>query len=70
MALRRPGDLVVVSIHWGSNWGYHIPDEQKILARLSSTRQACRSFTGILRIIRERSKFIEIDSFSMAAVIF
>src|SRR5258708_8209074 len=22
-----------VSIHWGSNWGYHIPDEQKILAR-------------------------------------
>ena len=33
MALRRPGDLVVVSIHWGSNWGYHIPDEQKILAR-------------------------------------
>jgi poly-gamma-glutamate synthesis protein (capsule biosynthesis protein) len=33
MSLRRPGDLVVVSIHWGSNWGYHIPDEQKILAR-------------------------------------
>ena len=33
MALRRPGDLVVVSIHWGSNWGYHIPREQKILAR-------------------------------------
>jgi poly-gamma-glutamate capsule biosynthesis protein CapA/YwtB (metallophosphatase superfamily) len=33
MALRRPGDLVVVSIHWGSNWGYHIPQEQKILAR-------------------------------------
>jgi poly-gamma-glutamate synthesis protein (capsule biosynthesis protein) len=33
MAFRRPGDLVVVSIHWGSNWGYHIPDEQKIFAR-------------------------------------
>ncbi|MEH2543212.1 poly-gamma-glutamate capsule biosynthesis protein CapA/YwtB (metallophosphatase superfamily) [Bradyrhizobium sp. AZCC 1577] len=33
MALRRPGDLVVVSIHWGSNWGYHIPHEQRILAR-------------------------------------
>ena len=33
MSLRRPGDLVVVSIHWGSDWGYHIPDEQKILAR-------------------------------------
>jgi poly-gamma-glutamate capsule biosynthesis protein CapA/YwtB (metallophosphatase superfamily) len=32
-AFRRPGDLVVVSIHWGSNWGYHIPDEQKAFAR-------------------------------------
>ena len=28
MALRRPNDLIVVSIHWGSNWGYHVPDEQ------------------------------------------
>ena len=33
MAFRRPGDLIVVSIHWGSNWGYRIPDEQKIFAR-------------------------------------
>ena len=32
-ALRKPGDLVFVSIHWGSNWGYHIPDEQKVFAR-------------------------------------
>ena len=23
-AARRPGDLVVVSIHWGGNWGYEI----------------------------------------------
>ena len=33
MARRKPGDLIVVSIHWGSNWGYHIPDEQKVFAR-------------------------------------
>jgi poly-gamma-glutamate synthesis protein (capsule biosynthesis protein) len=33
MAQKRPGDLVVVSIHWGSNWGYHIPDQHTILAR-------------------------------------
>ncbi|MFG2111684.1 CapA family protein [Streptomyces sp. NPDC048718] len=27
-AERRPGDLVVVSVHWGSNWGYALaPDE-------------------------------------------
>ncbi|MFD6225340.1 CapA family protein [Streptomyces sp. NPDC060232] len=24
-AVRRTGDLVAVSIHWGSNWGYRIP---------------------------------------------
>lgn len=23
---RRPGDIVVLSIHWGSNWGYGVPD--------------------------------------------
>lgn len=25
---RRTGDLVVVSVHWGSNWGYRVPAEQ------------------------------------------
>jgi poly-gamma-glutamate synthesis protein (capsule biosynthesis protein) len=24
-AATRPGDLVIVSIHWGPNWGYRIP---------------------------------------------
>ncbi|WP_456780711.1 MULTISPECIES: CapA family protein [unclassified Bradyrhizobium] len=33
VALKRPDDLIVVSIHWGSNWGYCIPDEQMIFAR-------------------------------------
>ena len=23
--IKQPGDIVVVSIHWGSNWGYKIP---------------------------------------------
>ncbi len=26
---RRPNDLVVVSVHWGANWGYEIPDAQR-----------------------------------------
>jgi poly-gamma-glutamate synthesis protein (capsule biosynthesis protein) len=26
--IRRPGDVVVVSVHWGPNWGYEVPDEQ------------------------------------------
>jgi len=32
-AQRRPGDLVVVSLHWGGNWGYEVPDEQRLFAR-------------------------------------
>lgn len=24
---RRSGDVVVVSLHWGSNWGYHVEEE-------------------------------------------
>jgi poly-gamma-glutamate synthesis protein (capsule biosynthesis protein) len=30
--LRRAGDLVVVSIHWGSNWGYQVTQEQRTFA--------------------------------------
>jgi poly-gamma-glutamate synthesis protein (capsule biosynthesis protein) len=26
--LRQPGDVVVASVHWGSNWGYAVPREQ------------------------------------------
>jgi len=29
---QRPGDLLVASIHWGSNWGYDIPPEQILFA--------------------------------------
>lgn len=27
-ALRRPGDLVIASIHWGGNWGYGVTREE------------------------------------------
>jgi poly-gamma-glutamate capsule biosynthesis protein CapA/YwtB (metallophosphatase superfamily) len=27
-AIRQPGDVVVVSLHWGSNWGYGVADDQ------------------------------------------
>ena len=30
--LRKAGDLIVVSIHWGSNWGYDVPSAQRKLA--------------------------------------
>src|SRR5437764_3921373 len=29
---QRPGDLLVASIHWRSNWGYDIPPEQILFA--------------------------------------
>lgn len=32
-ALKCPGDVVVVSIHWGGNWGYEVPPEQRVFAR-------------------------------------
>jgi len=25
-AVKRPGDVAVVSIHWGGNWGYEVPE--------------------------------------------
>ncbi|SCF13116.1 poly-gamma-glutamate synthesis protein (capsule biosynthesis protein) [Micromonospora viridifaciens] len=30
----RPGDLLVVSVHWGSNWGYEVPDEHVRFAHM------------------------------------
>jgi poly-gamma-glutamate capsule biosynthesis protein CapA/YwtB (metallophosphatase superfamily) len=29
---QRPGDLLIASIHWGSNWSYEIPHEQIVFA--------------------------------------
>ena len=30
--LKREWDLLVASIHWGGNWGYQVPDEQRRFA--------------------------------------
>ena len=32
-AARRPGDMVVASIHWGGNWGYAVPTAHREFAR-------------------------------------
>lgn len=29
---RQPGDLCIASIHWGGNWGYEVPEEQRRFA--------------------------------------
>ena len=31
-AVKRSGDVIVVSIHWGSNWGYAVPRAQREFA--------------------------------------
>jgi poly-gamma-glutamate capsule biosynthesis protein CapA/YwtB (metallophosphatase superfamily) len=30
--IKRQGDVAAVSIHWGRNWGYEVPFEQRLLA--------------------------------------
>ena len=32
-ALKRPGDIAVLSVHWGGNWGYHVPPKLREFAR-------------------------------------
>jgi len=31
-AARKDGDIVVLSVHWGGNWGYEIPADQRTFA--------------------------------------
>src|SRR5205807_7609500 len=38
-AHQQPGDLIVASIHWGSNWGYGIPREKVMFAFFFSSRR-------------------------------
>ncbi|WP_114452534.1 CapA family protein [Halopolyspora algeriensis] len=27
-AVKQPGDIVIASLHWGTNWGYHVSDDE------------------------------------------
>jgi poly-gamma-glutamate synthesis protein (capsule biosynthesis protein) len=31
-AAKQPGDIVILSLHWGPNWGYGVPDDQVAFA--------------------------------------
>jgi poly-gamma-glutamate capsule biosynthesis protein CapA/YwtB (metallophosphatase superfamily) len=33
VSIKKPGDLVIVSLHWGSNWGYKVAADQQLFAR-------------------------------------
>jgi poly-gamma-glutamate capsule biosynthesis protein CapA/YwtB (metallophosphatase superfamily) len=45
-AARRPDDLVVVSIHWGSNWGYRVDNKQRAFAHALIDAGACDLLHG------------------------
>ncbi len=45
--MRQRGDVVIVSIHWGSNWGYGVDDDQ--------VRFACRLIEGGVDVIHGHS---------------
>ena len=46
LKLRRTTDLVVVSIHWGSNWGYRVDDEQRAFAHALIEAGGCDLLHG------------------------
>jgi poly-gamma-glutamate capsule biosynthesis protein CapA/YwtB (metallophosphatase superfamily) len=46
VALRRPGDIAVVSIHWGTNWGYGVDKEQREFAHALINAGACDLLHG------------------------
>ena len=43
---KKPGDRVLLSLHWGSNWGYEIPSEQQSFARRIIDREAADLIHG------------------------
>jgi poly-gamma-glutamate capsule biosynthesis protein CapA/YwtB (metallophosphatase superfamily) len=43
---RTPGAIVVISIHWGSNWGHDIPCEQQAFAHMLVDFGACDILHG------------------------
>ncbi len=45
-ARKRDGDITIISIHWGSNWGYQIPKEQQSFARTLIDLGACDILHG------------------------
>jgi poly-gamma-glutamate capsule biosynthesis protein CapA/YwtB (metallophosphatase superfamily) len=46
LSQKRPGDIAVISIHWGSNWGYRIAPEQEDFARALIDLGACDILHG------------------------
>ncbi len=46
LGIRQPGDIVIISIHWGPNWGYEITAGQGLFARRLIDLGACDIVQG------------------------
>ncbi|MGA7325694.1 MAG: CapA family protein [Rhodomicrobium sp.] len=46
LPLKQLGDIIVLSIHWGSNWGYVIPEAHQAFARALIDEGACDILHG------------------------
>lgn len=53
---RRPGDIAVVSIHWGSNWGYERCPRTRFGSPTCWSRPASTSSTATPRTTRAPSR--------------
>jgi poly-gamma-glutamate capsule biosynthesis protein CapA/YwtB (metallophosphatase superfamily) len=65
--VRQPGDMAVVSIHWGPNWGYAVPWATDASPTRSSTKQEWTSSTATPPTIPSASRSTETASSSTAA---
>ncbi len=66
---RRSGDVVVVSLHWGPNWGYDVGPERRRFARDLVDQPAWTSYMAIRRITRSPSSCMRASRSSTAAAI-
>lgn len=46
LSRKRSGDITVISIHWGSNWGYDISGKEKVFAHTLIDLGACDILHG------------------------
>jgi poly-gamma-glutamate capsule biosynthesis protein CapA/YwtB (metallophosphatase superfamily) len=64
---REPGDVVIVSIHWGPNWVMKFRKTNEDLRTRSSMAARSLPSMDILRIIQRRLRSTAIGSFFMDA---
>ncbi|MEO6825184.1 MAG: CapA family protein [Nitrosospira sp.] len=68
--IKRGNDIVVASIHWGGNWGYEVPRDQREFAHLLIDEAGADVVHGHSSHHVKESKFIKKNLFSTAVATF